>query len=236
MGPKIILRPRVGGSNDYGVAYEMFVEKYYVSPRPVVLGDVSRIVDLGANIGFSCLYWLAAYPNSRVIAFEPHPGHVVQAWLNLKLNGLQDRVEVHPAAAGICNRSVTISDEGMASTVKEDGLGALTVEMRDVFPTLLEAPIDILKIDIEGGEYAILGDSRFEGVEAERLVLEWHARADVSDSREWCLRRLQSLGYEISEIFNRDSHGMLWAFRQRRTRRANASPASGSEVRSYASA
>ena len=128
-----------------------------------MLGDVSRIVDLGANIGFSCLYWLAAYPNSRVIAFEPHPGHVVQAWLISKLNGLQDRVEVHPAAAGICNRSVTISDEGMASTVKEDGLGALTVEMRDVFPTLLEAPIDILKIDIEGGEYAILGDFAIRG-------------------------------------------------------------------------
>ena len=46
--------------------------------------------------------------------------------------------------------------------------------MVDVFATL-EGHVALLKIDIEGAEWAILEDPRLAALDAEAIVLEWHA-------------------------------------------------------------
>ena len=49
---------------------------------------------------------------------------------------------------------------------------ATTLPAADVFPYLEGA--DLVKIDIEGGEWPILSDPRFAELEARALVLEYH--------------------------------------------------------------
>src|SRR5258706_3840645 len=76
-GGRFQLRPsRLGGhgNNDYGVAYEVFVDRFY-DGAPLDPASVRRVVDLGGNVGLSCIFWLTKYPNCRVDVFEPHPGH-----------------------------------------------------------------------------------------------------------------------------------------------------------------
>src|SRR6266566_259487 len=58
---------------DYGVAYEIFVHKFYELNRPINRSEVNLIVDVGANVGFSGIYFLQEYPAAHLIAFEPHP-------------------------------------------------------------------------------------------------------------------------------------------------------------------
>ncbi len=192
--------------------------------RPVTLAlhlapaQVKLVVDLGANVGFSTLYFLERFQNSRIIGFEPHPLHFEQAQRNLGLNDARDRVELHPFAAGSHNRSMQLSDKGSSSSLIENATGAaVSIQVVDIFPLLRGKKIDLLKMDIEGGEYEILADPRFGELNIGAIVMEWHARNDTSvgfQDKSWCERRLQDLGYQINEIFTQPSNGMFWATRR----------------------
>src|SRR5437660_8472821 len=79
------------GNNDYGVAYEVFVLDYYNPVKYLPSGQAKLVVDLGANVGFSTLYFLQRFQDCHVISLEPHPRHFEQAQRNLELNGARDR-------------------------------------------------------------------------------------------------------------------------------------------------
>jgi FkbM family methyltransferase len=203
------LRPPGSGNGDYGIAYEIFVLRFYDMPG----AEAGLVVDLGMNVGFSVLHWLGSFPKCRVIAFEPHPMHFKQARHNIGLNGWLDRVEFHQAAAGARSRSMQLSDQGSSSMLGEHGVGSITVDVIDVFPLLSGRRIDILKIDIEGGEYEIMEDPRFDDLDIRELVMEWHSRGGDAADRRWCVERLQKLGFTITDIFDAGSHGMFRAHR-----------------------
>jgi hypothetical protein len=70
-------------------------------------------------------------------------------------------------------------------------------------------------MDIEGGEYEILGDSRIEKLEIGAVVMEAHPReksGGVEDKR-WCEQRFRDLGFTVEDIFTEPWGGMFWAFR-----------------------
>lgn len=163
LGPLIELRPTLFGNrrnNDFGVAYEIFVLNLYGDELGFDAAKVRRVVDLGANVGFSALYWLARFPSCQLDAYEPHPGHAGQAARNIALNGASHRVKLNQAGAGAKARGANLSDRGSGSTIGDGG--EIDIAIVDVFPDLLSAPIDILKMDIEGGEYELMEDPRFE--------------------------------------------------------------------------
>ncbi len=210
---RLWLRPEGARNNDYGVAYEVFVHRYYDLPATVARREARCIVDLGANVGFTCLHWLRSYPAARLIAFEPHPDHAAQCRANLALNAWLDRVELHVAAAGTRRAHIELSDQGTSSHVTRPGEAGIAAEMVDLFEIVGGRRIDILKMDIEGGEYDLLGDPRFATLDIGTLVLEWHARDDVADARQWCVARLTECGFAVQEIFTAADSGMLRAGR-----------------------
>ena len=212
-GPQIQLRPASSGNGDYGVAYEIFVHRYLASPVWIPRVRVKRIVDIGANVGFSCLYWLAIYWRAEVIAFEPHPGHVAQWRVNVARNGLESRATLHAVAAGAANGRAWISDAGTSSRLSHAAESGCEIQVVDAFELLADVRIDILKIDIEGSEYELLEDPRFGALDVYALVLEWHARSDRLWGREWCEKRLAELGFRVYPIFEKKSFGMMWAYK-----------------------
>lgn len=216
-GAQFQLRPSqigAGGNNDYGVAYDVFVDRYY--DRIVAKRDeVRRVVDLGGNVGLSCIFWLSKYPRCRVDVFEPHPGHVAQMKTNLDLNGWRDRVTIHEAAAGTAPGTLRLCDRGSASSLlyARPNEAVIDVAVVDLFEAIGSLDIDILKIDIEGGEYALLEDPRFAALKVRHLVLEWHQRSTTTDDRAWSLARLAELGYRSDELFAESGYGMVTAVR-----------------------
>ena len=90
----------------------------------------------------------------------------------------------------------------------------LPVEVIDFFPLLCGKHIDVLKMDIEGGEYEILADDRFAELDIGAIVMEWHSRGGGVEDKRWCERRLVGLGFAIEEIFTQSSHGMFRAIRR----------------------
>jgi FkbM family methyltransferase len=214
-GPIFQVRPRARGNNDVGVAYEIFVHRYYVAPAWIPPERVRLIVDLGANVGLSCLYWLSTYWGASVIAFEPHPGHVAQCRVNLARNGFGNRVMLHPVAAGVASGGAWISDAGSSSQLSAIPGHGHNVEVVDIFSILAGCRIDILKMDIEGSEYELLEDSRFTDLDIRAIVMEWHRRDDRPDGNTWCRERLHDLGFRLFPIFETNDCGMIWGYKIR---------------------
>ena len=214
-GMHLILRQRP--SHDLFIAKEVFTQDVYRVPRPMDAGAVKFIVDLGANVGYSLLHWLAAFPNATILAFEPHPVHIAQTHRHLALNHLQARVELIEAAAGTWAGNICLTDDGATLQIvpasAEGETPRFSVRVVDFFQAVSGRAIDLLKVDIEGGEYALLNDPRFAALRCKVIVLEWHHTPDVTDPLEYCMCRLQTAGYEVIDQERNQIGGVLWAFK-----------------------
>lgn len=204
------------GREDYWILSEIFFDLQYDPPMPVPLAEFDTIVDVGANVGYSCLWFARACPAARILAFEPLPAHVAQTRLNIGLNGLAQRVELVGAAASTADGHVTLQPAGArTAVVAPDAPGGKTVAAVDWFSRLPSSPIDFLKMDIEGGERALLADARFAAVASRirYLVIEWHDPASGQEEKRWCERHLREVGFAVFEGADYGVAGLLWGVR-----------------------
>lgn len=163
----------------------------------------------------SCLWWLSNYWSAQVLAFEPHPGHAAQARTNIALNGYGPRVTFHDAAVGPKAGKAHLSDAGASSSLLCSAGAGFEVEVLNLFEILAGRRIDILKIDIEGSEVALLDDPRFDGLDVGAVVVEWHTPDTAGrGGREWCVDRLQKFGFSTYITADQGEFGMLWGYRR----------------------
>jgi FkbM family methyltransferase len=179
----------------YDVAWEVFHEEIYaldVDPH-----SIRRVIDLGGNLGYASLYFAQRFPDSKVIAIEPHPTHCRIFRYQLERNRLDDRIQLIQAAAGSEPGQVFLSDADVSS--KLSGNDGTPVSVVDFFEAAGPDAVDLLKIDIEGSEYPLFEDPRFEKwVRGVRWILmEWHDRDPSHRGGAWCAERLRECGFEI---------------------------------------
>ena len=199
-GPTLSIRPKP--SCDLETSYEIFRLRVYdtgLAPE-----GVRRIVDVGGNVGYSLLFWCSSYPYARVLTYAP-PVHCELIKWHLQANGYSDRVTLLQAgAAGKDSNGVLVDDDIRSKIMKEGDSNPrnrplLEIRAVDFFETVGIEPIDILKIDIEGGEYELLQDPRFAQVAGRSrcILMEWHKRAPHHLGGDWCEQRLINLGFAV---------------------------------------
>ncbi len=121
------------------------------------------IFDIGANCGAYTLPLAeAAGVGARTLAFEPNPAMATRLRQNLKLNALQDRVEIHEVALGPNNGDATLwlANRNLgASSLRSPSVPTsqfITVPVRPLtsfVPQSMEAfEAFVIKCDIEGFE------------------------------------------------------------------------------------
>ena len=216
-GPRLALRP---GRDDRATLMEIFGERQYELPADCSIPEPKTIVDLGGYCGYSAVYFLNRFPGSQVIVFEPHPVHIRMLWKNIRLNNLQDRVRVVAAAVGVRDESGYLKDDNCTSTIVDafQSAGAIPVPVVDLFSQIPSSQVDLLKMDAEGAEQAILADPRFLDL-AKRIsamVLEWHHSASIPDGRSWCIDKLRQAGFDtvVDGPVQYSQAGILWAYRR----------------------
>lgn len=159
------LEVRLYSSDDMMTLVECFGKLDYPAED-----DISCVVDFGSNIGVSAGYFLTRNKNIKTYLFEPLPENIKK--LKLNLEGFQSRYELDEVAVGLENGS---ADFGVEATGRYGGLGSdlpetIRVQVRkagEVISGILEKEghIDILKIDVEGLETAIIKSLSSENLE-----------------------------------------------------------------------
>jgi FkbM family methyltransferase len=198
--------------NDWFTAAEVFLNGDYCPP--FTTPTIRSIVDLGGNVGYATVFLGRMFPEASIDVFEPHPAHVGALRENIVLNEMRQRVSVHPFAAGASCRSFYLTDaDTCSSLVSNSGNGSIPVEVIDWLAFAESRKIDMLKMDIEGAEYEILFDPRFEKLRIPVICVEWHVRA--GEQRPSVPERLRSIGYRVTEGAERTipnlRYAMVWA-------------------------
>ena len=141
-----------------------------------------RIIDVGANIGISTLYFKLQYPNSKITAFEPDP-KAFEALRNNILNSYGfDDVEL--IDKGVWNEDgeldfTTNKADGGSLSPNKPGSSKITIKtlrFRDYLSQ--EEDIDLLKVDIEGAETEVMLDCRDHLHKVKYMFLEYHSFAN----------------------------------------------------------
>jgi len=107
----------------------------------------------------------------------------------------------------------------------ESGGNAVAVKMIDFFDWASGiGPIDLLKIDIEGGEFAILSDPRFETLPCKHVIMEAHNDAEHPDATHWTTRRLEETGFDPRVTQNDPGLGVSMIYARKKSLDAARKP------------
>jgi FkbM family methyltransferase len=210
------------GTPDVVTLDEVFLTRDYEVPREVSerLSAAPAVLDLGANAGYFGLYALAAWPDARLTAVEADPANVDVLRRLIAANRVPaDRWRVVAACAAERAGEVEFLAGAFslsrlaAAGAAPPGARSLRVPAVDALALLEEA--DVAKIDIEGGEWAIVCDPRFPAAAPPALVLEYHPElCPEPDPHALARRRLEAAGLTVREVWSRaDGHGILWGWK-----------------------
>jgi FkbM family methyltransferase len=184
------------------VAYQL--KEYYGDDRMKFTSDAPTpvIIDCGANVGVSVIYFKQLYPNSTIIAFEPDQKVFNCLQKNLAANHIQN-VELVQKAVWIDNNGVNFGSEGAdGGSVFHSANKNLvpSIRLKDVLKRYDK--IDLLKIDIEGAEVEVLLDCQDELGKVKNLFVEYHSWSDQTQRLQELLAVLtkNSFRYYIHSI------------------------------------
>jgi FkbM family methyltransferase len=166
-----------------------------------------RIVDLGANIGIFSLWARHCFPAAAIQCYEPNP----DLWPLLKENLKDLKVEAHQVAvASLAGRaSFDFQGDNRCSRIHAERKGDIELISFDSVVNHDPRPIDLLKIDIEGGEWDLLSEKNqnlFRSVR--RIVIEYH-ELDGCTLRD-LINAAQLLGFSVEKIIPNTGFGVAW--------------------------
>lgn len=169
------LRMRVDRTHHIGGAlyWRGFHSRWLLRCLDRILRPDMTLFDVGANQGEVTLYAARHLPRGKVVAFEPTDDNYQRLISNVQLNNLSN-VSTHKYGLGDERGQMQMYaadersrhhkngwNEGLASMFAANEQCALlgmaeVYRLDDLFPTLDTERLDVLKIDVEGAERAVL--------------------------------------------------------------------------------
>jgi FkbM family methyltransferase len=221
-GSGLVVHLRHDVLEDLATLIQTFRQDHYVPPpeaRQALEGldRAPRAMDLGANIGMFGAWFLSSNPEGTVLAYEADPGNALVHAMTVEANQPRARWELVAAAAGTTDGEVRFAGgHATNSRLAEEGdVDTVTVDEHDVLARA--TGVDLLKVDIEGAEWALLDDRRFGELPARVVALEYHsARCPGPDPRALAWERLTEAGFQVADgaLAATPQHGMVWGWRK----------------------
>lgn len=157
------------------------------------------IIDAGANIGLSVIYFKQLYPSAEIIAFEPDS--TVYDILEYNIDSF-DFKDVKLIKKGLWNSVTTLNfySEGadggrIATSIDREKL----IEVQtDRLYKYLDRRVDFLKIDIEGAEYRVLEDSQDYLENVQNIFVEFHSFIGKEQYLPELLNLLKKAGFRLN--------------------------------------
>jgi len=198
---------KINDSNTYlSSLNEIFIDEIYKfdsnASSPI-------IIDCGANIGLSTLYFRQLHPTSIVYCFEPDPNLFDCLVFNIK------SIDTKPIQVNAINKAISINNgktlfhfEGghsgmLVSKIKHNVSKVETVRLKDFLSEFNK--VDFLKIDIEGHENVVLPDIQEELSKVDKIFIEYHSFLGKEQELSNLLEIIETAGfrYYLKEAYNK---------------------------------
>lgn len=136
-----------------------------------------RILDCGANIGLSTIFFKKLHPNSHITCFEADSAIVCTLNQNIKSFGFTD-IEVQEVALWDTKGEIRFFPDGAdGGRVDENPPTIESTKVKtETLSTYLHSEVDLLKIDIEGAEIAVLKECSDHLHNVNHLFVEYHCK------------------------------------------------------------
>lgn len=162
------------GTSDFATAMEIR-ESYDVSPK----FPVNNIIDLGGNIGLTSAYLASKFPQAKIVTVEPEASNFEM----LKVN-VAPYPNIIPVNKGVFHKEcyLKIINEGTANNCfrleeSEEPTSIHAISIPSLMQQYGMETIDILKMDIEGGERYLFNEQAHEWLSKVKiLMIELHDR------------------------------------------------------------
>ena len=175
------------------------------SPAPI-------IIDAGAHVGMATLYFKKLYPAAKIWAVEPHPLNLELLQKNISDNHLTDvtvigsaltdhqgTVAFHADTEFEWFSSASVHAHAWNGLQKTEEFRVPATTLSDVIEAINE-PIDLLKLDIEGSEFAALRGAKRLLSQIKLLICEFHPTA--SQDRDEFIMFLERQNFTVSTEFD----------------------------------
>ncbi len=193
--------------NDYGLKDDFYFK---------------TVIDVGAHVG---IFTVFVSPRAeRILAIEPEPENLAVFECNVKLNGLEEKVQIIPCALSYKDGVATLfrySDRQDAHTllpVKKNNFDTKsqikTISLGTLFRNYNLVHCDLLKLDCEGLEYNIIFKTPQEvwkKVKAITMETHPHPERNVWDLK----KRLEELGFKVHLFkYRPPGYGLVRAWKE----------------------
>lgn len=196
---------------NYYTVDEVFMSDFYKfnseNKKPV-------IIDCGANIGLSVLYFKHTHPEAVIYAFEPDTKNYNYLAENVKSYGWEKSVFIYKQLVSDTAGFEYFEELGNAGSkiVSENAQNNNTTKIEKIrlkdFLTELNCKIDFLKLDIEGSEFDVIPDLKELYPIIQKMYIEFHS--DVNNFPEMYDYIQKHLGndydFQISTNFTEDQN------------------------------
>lgn len=185
----ILMRTYMG---DIDIFYEIFWKKIYSIPKDKI-SNPKVIVDLGAHIGFTSIFYSLEYPSAKIFSVEASKRNYEVFNFNTK-----DFKNIKGTHKAIYSKDgfINFNEDGVLSyntKINKTGTPIECISMQTLMEQNEIKKIDLLKIDIEGAESEILRVNNNWLAEVENIIIELHRPYDVKDLE----KDLKPFGFSI---------------------------------------
>jgi FkbM family methyltransferase len=178
-------------SGDLFILLEVLMDRCYHIPDTVLPPEKVRVIlDCGANIGLTSLYFASRYPSARIFSVEPS----LDNFQLLKCNVAAEPriVPVHGALVGRERDNVRMTTHkpawGNFIVEDDDGVEVPAFTVDQIMKHFDLSCIDLLKVDIEGGEKEVFANGHFisqVGLVIVELHDDYHLNDFARDVANW---------------------------------------------------
>ena len=187
-------------SGDIDIFYEIFWKKIYSFSRNNI---PQFIVDIGANIGLTTLYFLKKFPTDKIICVEPDPSNLEILKKNLELQIKNQVVKVCEAAISNKDGTMFLNRPPLKYNSKllvhgnkdEMNLPVKVLSMHNFLKENSIEQIDILKIDIEGSEVELFSADVSWLSTVKEVIIETHS----INAEEICSNALEETQFILQD-------------------------------------
>jgi FkbM family methyltransferase len=167
------------------------------------------IIDCGANIGISTIFFKLRYPNSKIYSYEPDPFIFNCLEQNIASFGFRGIHLNNLAIANKYGEMSFISEGGHSGMLSDDDMNTSLKVKTEPLNNILDKfdKVDFLKIDIEGFEINLFKNYILKLDKVEKMFIEYHSFLGQDQDLSLILSIIEKSGfrYYIKEAANKKS-------------------------------